>query len=475
MVRKPGHHEADLIVRIVTPLLMSLALTACAGQTPAPVAMQASSSPTAAATAHDHLPLAVFYDLLEEGPQARAALARIESDWDDAYASMLLDLIYFSTSPAMDAAMTALLGKASGLDPDDGYDQFYRWIWSADPGTHPQYGEFRAELYGQIDPAFRDYFDDAPRTSIRLDEILWGGVNQDGIPPLDHPKTVTAATAEYLEEEDIVFGVVLDGEARAYPKRILAWHELVRDRIGGREVTGVYCTLCGAMILYDSSVRGTRYVLGTSGFLYRSNKLMYDRATGSLWSTLTGGPVVGPLVGQGIELQTLPVVTSTWGEWRRRHPDARVLSLDTGYQRDYREGAAYRDYFATDRLMFAVPKLDRRLPNKAEVLALRIGGEALAIAAEYLTRHPVHHDRLGGADLVVLTDPSGANRVYVGDGLRFKRWDGSDTVLDRSGEVWRVREQALEAADGRRLERLPAHRAFWFGWYAQFPQTRLVK
>jgi hypothetical protein len=463
------------MLRLATPLLMSLALTACAGQTPVPTATQAGGVPTAAATAHDHLPLAVFYDLLQEDPGAMAALARIESAWDDAYASMLLDLIYFSTSPEMDAAMTALLGKASGLDPDDGYDQFYRWIWSTDPGTHPRYAEFRAELYGQIDPAFRDYFDDAPRTSIRLDEILWGGVNQDGIPPLDHPSMVTAATADYLDDEDLVFGVVLDGEARAYPKRILAWHELVRDRVGGREVTGVYCTLCGAMILYDSSVRGTQYVLGTSGFLYRSNKLMYDRATSSLWSTLTGGPVVGPLVGQRIELQTLPVVTSTWGEWRRRHPDTGVLSLDTGFERDYSEGAAYRDYFATDRLMFAVPELDRRLPNKAEVLALRIQGETLAIAADYLRRHPVHHDRLGGTDLVVLTDPGGANRVFESSGTRFARWDGGDTVLDRAGEVWRVTEQALETADGRRQERLPAHRVFWFGWYAQFPQTRLLK
>jgi len=463
-----------LSLRLPAHLLLSLTLIACAGQLPTPIATDAPPAPSAAA-ADDRLPLTVFYDLLEEGPKARAALARIASDWDDAYASMLLDLIYFSTSPEIDAAMTELLGKAAGLDPANGYDQFYRWIWSTDPGTHPRFAEFRATLYADIDPAFGAYFEDTPQATIRLDEILWGGVNQDGIPPLDHPKTIPAAAADFLDDDNRVFGVFIDGEARAYPKRILAWHELVRDRVGGREITGVYCTLCGAMILYDSRVEGVRHELGTSGFLYRSNKLIYDRATSSLWSTLTGEPVVGSLVGRGIALVTLPVVTSTWGEWRRRHPDTRVLSLDTGRERDYSEGAAYQEYFATDRLMFAVPELDRRLPNKAEVLALRYDGEPLAIAADYLARRPVHHDRLGATDFVVLTDPSGANRVFDTQGRRFTRWDGVDTAVDVDRGVWQVTEGALESGQGQRLQRLPAHRSFWFGWYAQFPHTRLVK
>jgi len=105
-------------------------------------------------------------------------------------------------------------------------------------------------------------------------------------------------------------------------------------------------------ILYHTEHAGTVHELGTSGFLYRSNKLMYDRATQSLWSTLRGEPVIGPLVGQGIRLARGSVVTTTWGEWRRRHPHTSVLSIDTGHTRDYAEGAAYRDYFATDALMF---------------------------------------------------------------------------------------------------------------------------
>jgi Protein of unknown function (DUF3179) len=253
---------------------------------------------------------------------------------------------------------------------------------------------------------------------------------------------------------------------------------MVKDKIGGLELNGVYCTLCGTMILYDATVNGVHHELGTSGFLYRSNKLMYDHATKSLWSTLTGAPVVGPLVGQGIRLRTLYVVTTTWKEWRRRHPKTLVLSLDTGHRRDYGEGVAYREYFGTDRLMFNVPKIDDRLPNKAEVLVLRTAGppeEQVAIDAAFLAKSPVYHDRIGREAFVVLTDKSGANRVYAAGSGGLVSWDGDTTARDREGRTWRVDEDQLIGPAGQKLARMPAHRAFWFGWYSQYPATRLVK
>ena len=181
---------------------------------------------------------------------------------------------------------------------------------------------------------------------------------------------IPAGEAEYLRDSNVVFGLEVEGDARAYPKRILAWHEMFVDEVGGVPVAGVYCTLCGSMILYETVHDGVAYELGTSGFLYRSNKLMYDRATQSLWNTIWGRPVIGPLADRAIELKRRSVVTTTWGEWKRRHPETTVLSLETGHRRDYSEGAAYREYFATDELMFNVPQLDRRLRNKDEVLAL---------------------------------------------------------------------------------------------------------
>jgi hypothetical protein len=423
------------------------------------------------------VPLASVFELASEDEgRAASAAATLAGQWQHSYAVMLVELLYFAP-PRAHSRILGVLEHQTGQPFGADLDRWYEWIWRTDPGSHPEYAEFKAILYAAIDHRFRSYFDDRPKTAIRLDEIRWGGVMRDGIPPLDHPTMLPAAQATYLDDDHVVFGIEWKGDARAYPKRILAWHEMVRDRVGGEELNGVYCTLCGSMIFYRATVNGTLHVLGTSGFLYRSNKLMYDRASESLWSTLTGTPVVGPLVGQGIELEPLFVVTTTWREWRKLHPDTRVLSLDTGHQRDYGEGVAYRDYFASDSLMFTVPRLDHRLPNKAEVLAVRLPGSArepLAISAEFLRRHPVYQDRIGRVAFVVLTDETGGNRVYASGGHRFVSWTGS-TAIDSNKRQWRVSEAALTRSDGTSLRRLPAHRAFWFGWYAAYPDTRLVK
>ncbi len=445
--------------------------------------LTALASPAAAtqarpASAHPSVPLAAFFQLVgDDRSSAQRAEALIAKRWRNGYAVMLVELAGFAPDARTQQTVLRLLERGTGQRHGRNLDAWYEWIWQTVGESHPEYAEFKATLYGAIDSRFTEYFDQRPATAIRLDEIRWGGVVRDGIPPLDHPKMMRAREAAYLADDNIVFGIERNGDARAYPKRILAWHEMVRDRIGGEELNGVYCTLCGSMIFYRVVIKGVHHTLGTSGFLYRSNKLMYDAATKSLWSTLTGTPAVGPLVGKGIELEPLFVVTTTWGEWRKRHPDTRVLSLDTGHRRDYAEGAAYRDYFATDELMFGVPRLDERLPNKAEVLALRFGrapADPLAIAADFLRTRSVYHDRLGGVEFVVLTDPSGANRVYASAGRRFVRWDGREAAEDAEGNRWLVSEAALRRG-GAALDRLPAHRAFWFGWYSAYPKTRLIK
>lgn len=226
--------------------------------------------------------------------------------------------------------------------------------------------------------------------------------------------------------------------------------------------------------MYQTEFNGVHHELGTSGFLYRSNKLMYDHGTKSLWSTLHGEPVIGPLVDQGIKLKREYLVTTTWGAWRNRHPDTTVLSLDTGHNRNYDEGVAYHAYFANDRLMFPVPQLDTRLLNKAEVVALRDKDDSLAIHEEFLRRNAVFHEKIGGTPIVVLTDQSGANRVYESGDVQFKTIPSQGSVTDSQGRTWKIAEDSL--SNGTRiLKRMPSHRAFWFGWQAQFPKTRLVK
>jgi len=205
---------------------------------------------------------------------------------------------------------------------------------------------------------------------------------------------------------------------------------------------------------------------------------MYDKATQSLWSTTLGEPVVGALAGKGIRLERSFVVTTTWGEWKARHPQTKVLSLDTGYKRDYGEGVAYSDYFSTDELMFDVPATDDRLPNKAEILALQfpsISEKRVAVHADFLIKNPLFNHDVGGQKVVILTDGSGANRVYDAANTEFVSYDGDSRVMDKAGKLWLLHEDALVSEDDTQsAARLPAHRAFWFGWQAVHRDTELI-
>ena len=437
-----------------------------------------------------HPDIQVFFQATsEDSGVAEAALEQIAANWRDGYAIMLVDLATLLTpSETADCRsrirrrLIRFLVQETGRTLPDDLNLWRDWIWDLDYEPHPDYALFKGMVYGLIDTRMQNFFRAKAPATIRLDEIVWGGVRVNGIPPLDHPAHLEAAAAEYLKDDHLVFGIALGGEARAYPRRIIAWHELVRAAVGGIELTIVYCTLCGTVIPYGSMVDGRLVTLGTSGLLYRSNKLMFDEATMSLWSTLVGGPAVGPLVGQGIELDVYPVVTTTWGEWRAAHPDTKVLSINTGFERDYSEGAAYREYFSTDRLMFQVPELDGRLKNKAEVLAIRLpdappGTRPLAIGTAFLDEHPLHELEYGGRRLVIVTSRQGANRVFDAGDVDFDRRLDDGAIVDTSGRRWRVYEAALvaELDDVLRLPRVAAHRAFWFGWYAQFPDTELIR
>lgn len=405
------------------------------------------------------------------------ALKYIGKNWVPSFTPMMIEAIYLSNSPKFTAKMVNLLEEKTGQKYGYELDKWYEWIWNKPEETHPQYADFKSLLYRLIDPKFAGYFSSDRTSKIRLDEVRWGGVRQDGIPPLRNPKMISAKEAKYLDDSNIVFGIEIDGDARAYPKRIMAWHEMFVDTVGNEPFAGVYCTLCGSMILYKTTNDGVKHELGTSGFLYRSNKLMYDQDTQSLWNTLWGKPVIGPLADKDIELERMSVVTTSWGEWKKRHPGTKVLSLDTGHKRDYSEGAAYRDYFATDELMFIVPKLDKRLKNKDEVLGLifsQYPDKPLAISVNYLAENPLYHKNVGDLNFVVLTDKSSAARVYESKGVKFKDWDQKETVTDVNDIIWTLSESKLTSSDGRELFRLPSHRAFWFGWYSAYSNTELI-
>ncbi len=422
-----------------------------------------------------------FLDLATTSSKAaqEKILRKIDKNWNTSFEIMALEVMYFGYSSEIGLKIALLLQKKTGQNFGLDFNAWYEYLWNKDPYLHPDYAYFKSQLHKSLDPKFESYFQGRQATSlIRLDEIRWGGVGQDGIPPLRSPTMIPANQASYLEDDHIVFGIEVNGDARAYPKRILAWHEMFVDDVGGIPVTGVYCTLCGTVILYKSEVHGTVHQMGTSGFLYRSNKLMYDQATQSLWSTLEGKPVVGPLVGKGIQMDYLSVVTTTWGEWKKRHPETHVLSLDTGYQRDYGEGIAYQAYFADDNLMFNVPSVNGKLKNKESILAIRLPKypeQPLAISVKFLQKKPIYQSSIGDQRFVVFTDKTGANRVYDAFNLNFKKFDQNTMAVDANGNTWTIYEDRIENTSGDVRLRIHTFNAFWFGWQAAYPHTKLIK
>ncbi len=224
--------------------------------------------------------------------------------------------------------------------------------------------------------------------------------------------------------------------------------------------------------------------------LYRSNKVMYDRLTNSLWNQLTSEPVIGPLWDSGIKLDFFPVMLTTWEEWLELHPDTTVLHQETGvypaefYAPEEDPGAIYYKYFNAPDTMFPVPDRDDRLETKEVVLGVRLNDSYKAYSSEALREHRIVNDVVGGEEILVLgSAASEGARAYYRGGRSFELApnDGGGelgipaVIGDADGGTWRVTEGFLvNTTDGsERLARIPTHMSFWFGWFQFHPDTEL--
>jgi len=374
-----------------------------------------------------------------------------------------------------DYGQRALLDAFEDLTGDRVNDWFDAALWQEKHDQivpHPSFRDIKLQILTTIDPAFERFLggekSDRENMDIRLEEIFWGGVRVDGIPALDNPRLVEAEDADYLADSDLVFGVEINGDARAYPLRIMGWHEMFNDVVGGVPVSLAYCTLCGSGILYEGHVEGRReaFTFGSSGFLYRSNKLMYDRQTDSLWNQFTGEPVVGALKGRGIKLKMRPVVITSWQKWRAENPKTRVLSLDTGFKRDYGSGVVYSSYFASDDLMFpALVGDERSVKRKDFVFGMREVGGAKAWPLSLFEDGAVLNDKVGFKNVVVVGDAQTRTvRAYYRGNDTFSKSENLSRLIDATGRPWTIEEAFLISDDGRKLPRAAGHVAYWFAW-----------
>ena len=271
---------------------------------------------------------------------------------------------------------------------------------------------------------------------IPKDKIHHGGPPRDGIPALNNPKFINAREATWMKPDDRVIGIEIDGERRAYPIRILNYHEIVNDQIGGSIFVITYCPLCGTGVAFDAEIAGSAREFGVSGLLYNSDLLIYDRHSESLWSQIMSKAVSGPL--KGTRLVKIPIQHTSWATWLRGG-NTLVLSLDTGYQRDYSR-SPYGSYDDDKGLYFPVNARSARYHPKERVIGFELDGRFKAYPFAELTKveSPLE-DNFGGHDLVLSFD-----------------------VATRSGEIRDSSGQLL-----------PSINSFWFAWYAFHPETEV--
>ncbi|MEM7330835.1 MAG: DUF3179 domain-containing protein [Chloroflexota bacterium] len=431
--------------------------------------------------------------------EAAEAVERIIEADDERFIGVFIELfrarqIGLTRVLGVDEIVSALL-RLSDAQNGNNWDLWVEWYGTTDLTVPDGFVSWKGQMLSLIDVRFGAFLQDRHPINVRPEEIMWGGVLVDGIPPLDYPAMITPEQADYLDPWDPVFGMSINGDSRAYPLRIIDWHEMANDVIGGVPVSIAYCTLCGAAVAYDGrGSDGTDYDFSSSGFLFRSNKLMYDRQTNTLWNQLTGEPVLGELVDSDIELDLLPIVLTTWEAWQEQHPDTVVVDENTGISRDYTLGSAYGDYFSSQFTMFPVWQRDDRQETKDFVYTLNIDDTPKAYPVELLAEEGVVNDVLADTAITLIaargvveseglsrragpvTYSSGAEvRAYERGDETFSPGPDADTVIDSSGQTWQVTEEALVGPNGETLERISGHLAYWFGWFAFYPETLLYE
>ncbi|MEN8203562.1 MAG: DUF3179 domain-containing protein [Bacteroidota bacterium] len=317
--------------------------------------------------------------------------------------------------------------------------------------------------------------------SIPRNLVFDGGPGKDGIPALTNPEFIPGLEADYLSDDDLVLGFVAGDEARAYPHKILDWHEIINDQIGEVYISVTYCPLTGTGIGWNRDINGKRTTFGVSGLLYNSNLIPYDRETDSNWSQIRMDCVNGELKGTIIE--TFPMVETTWKTWQEMYPATRVVSTRTGHSRDY--GRYPYGGYRTDHdfLIFPAQQVDVRLPGKERVHGIvfddRVGVYPFS---QFGTEVSVINDNLGG-NKVVITGNAKDNFIVSflndpGDGTTLSFIAVQDqypvVLTDTEGNKWDIQGRAVEGPrKGSRLSAVPSFMGYWFSFPAFYPDPTI--
>ena len=334
---------------------------------------------------------------------------------------------------------------------------------------------------------------DFSRHSVPLSEVVSGGPGKDGIPAIDRPRFESVRDAgRWLGDRDPVMVVEHGSEAKAYPLAILIWHEIVNDEVGGRPVSVTFCPLCNTALVFDRRLGDRLLDFGTTGRLRHSDLVMYDRQTETWWQQATGEAIVGEIIGE--ELELVPQTTLAWRTVREMYQNLKVLSRDTGHERDYgrnpyvgyddRRSSPIRDFFRRDS--------DPRLPAMERVVAIDRGG-GWAASFQVLARERTVNTEVDGLPVGVFWQEGAASALDAADISR-GRDVGQTAVFDRrvngrtltfrladgafhdreTGSRWDLAGRAVAGPlRGQRLAPVPHGNHFWFAWVVFRPNTQL--
>lgn len=322
--------------------------------------------------------------------------------------------------------------------------------------------------------------------NIPKSEVFDGGPGKDGIPALTEPKMTTAAEATYLSDHDLVIGYKRGNDIRAYPHPILDWHEIVNDVVDGHPIAIIYCPLTGTGTGWERTYNGKITTFGVSGLLYNSNIIPYDRQTHSNWSQIRLDCVNGEL--RSGKAMTFHTVETTWKVWKTMFPETKVVSTETGYNRNYSK-YPYGSYKTdNDWYLFPFKPKDNRLPGKERVLGVLVDGSAKVYRFDSFNGDLViHNDVFGRADLVLAG--SNVNNFIVAfdrrlnDGTKltftaasFNQGPTVGILIDNEGNTWNMFGEAISGArTGQKLTPVVSFIGYWFSWGAFYPGAKIFE
>jgi len=307
---------------------------------------------------------------------------------------------------------------------------------------------------------------------IPLDKIKGGGPPKDGIPSIDNPVFADIQGSHFMSDSDTVVGLEINGEAKAYPIFILVWHEIVNDKVGGTPVSVTYCPLCYTNQVFERVIDGQEVEFGTSGKLYNSNLVMYDRLTESYWSQALGIAVKGELT--GYQLNLIPFDVITWGDWKKLHPDTVVLTTDTGHIRSYATDP-YGNYYTEPRIFFPVEHSDDRMNPKEIIIGFNQEDIYKAYKQNDIELSVIINDFIGETPVMLISLYSENSRAFErtinGVVLDFEYVDRK--IFDsQTNSEWNYDGLSVSGEyHGEQLERMPIEPGFWFEWFTFHPQT----